>query len=492
MDKREGYASMTNFCLRRSLTLTLLILLLFPLVSCRKEQEDTSKRSLMDKIAALEGVSSVEKIENSQSKWLPERYVIMVEQQIDWADPDAGTFLQRVEVGIHPDAQVNVLETNGYPFMEGELYADSQPEVCVILEANHIRVEHRFSGISFPEGMNNYSTDNWQYLTTENESGDYHHVYELMSQVLEGQWVSYGRSRGGRACVDYARHYPGDMKGYIPYVGVNCNGEHDPRVMDYVNKTISDKAFGKEEAARRRKLMEDFQVECIRNKEHLQEMLGDAMMAKGLAFPAWASKDRLLDFTLLEFQVEFWQDDGDFKDIEDALALPEETAEQKAAKNDALYALLPRYGGDPSFYSHDYFGFSYYAEALIEEGNYEINFAYLREALRKAGLEDKLSVRPEDQKELLRNFVLDDDQKDAFVFVPGHYEALDDFAKTTDQNIVFIGGDLDPWSAVYVDGGNNPNFRSYILTGKAHHTQITDFDEGTQAEIIGIIRSWLQ
>lgn len=38
--------------------------------------------------------------------------------------------------------------------------------------------------------MNNYSTENWQYLTTENESGDYHHVYEMMSQVLDGQWIA--------------------------------------------------------------------------------------------------------------------------------------------------------------------------------------------------------------------------------------------------------------------------------------------------------------
>ena len=91
-----------------------------------------------------------------------------------------------------------------------------------------------------------------------------------------------------------------------------------------------------------------------------------------------------------------------------------------------------------------------------------------------------------------KNYVLNEDQKGAFNFVPGHYEVLADFAKTTDVNIVFIGGDLDPWSAVYIDGGDNPNFRSYIFTGKSHHTQIEDFDRQTQDEILNTIKSWLQ
>ena len=485
---------MKKHCFSKLIEMILVSILMLSLVSCsnKQPQEDTSGQLLKDKIAALDGVIYVETVENNQSEWLPEKYLVLVEQQIDWSDPEAGTFAQRVEIGIHPGAEVNILETYGYPFLEGDLSADNQPELCEILNANHIKVEHRFGGESFPEGMNDYSTEGWEYLTTDNESGDYHHIYEIMSQVLEGQWVSYGRSRGGRACVDYARHYPGEMKGYIPYVGVNCNGLHDPRVMDYVNTVIGDEAFGKEEAARRRKLMEDFQVECIRNREQLQNMMWDAMAAKGLTFPEWVTKERLLDFSLLEFQVEFWQDDGDFKKIEDALALPENSTEERAAKNDALYTLFPRYGGDPSFYSHDYFGFSYYAGALIEEGNYEIDFSYLREVLKKAGLEDKLAIKPEDQEDLLTSFVLNDNQKDAFVFIPGHYEALDNFAKTTDLNIVFIGGDLDPWSAVYVDGGDNPNFRSYILSGKAHHTQIADFDQDTKAEIIETIKSWLQ
>ncbi len=62
-----------------------------------------------------------------------EKYAVMVEQQIDWKDPAAGTFAQLVEVGIHKDAEVNILETYGYPFLDGDLSADNQPELCIIL-----------------------------------------------------------------------------------------------------------------------------------------------------------------------------------------------------------------------------------------------------------------------------------------------------------------------------------------------------------------------
>ena len=38
---------------------------------------------------------------------------------------------------------------------------------------------------------------------------------------------------------------------------------------------------------------------------------------------------------------------------------------------------------------------------------------------------------------------------------------------------------------------NNLNFKSYILTGKEHHTKIADFDKNTQTKIIETIKYWL-
>ena len=488
IQRKEGFMMKRKTIFRLLALFAAVSLWILPPAACGESL--STGTSIGEKIASIDGVASVEPIRDNLSEWLPEKYLVLVEQQLDWNNPQAGTFLQRVEVGIHPGAQVNLLETYGYTFLDGDFSADDQPEIVVLLEANHIKVEHRLAGESFPEGMNNRSTEGWEYLTTENESGDYHHVYEIMSQVLDGPWVGYGRSRGGRACSDYARHYPDDMKGYIPYVGVNPNGLHDPRLMDYVNTKIGDAAFGKEEAARRRGVMEDFLVECVKNRETLENILWGNMMENGYSFPEWTTRERLLDITLLEFQVEFWQNDGDIQEIEGLLGLPYgDTEEEKNSKISAMFAVLLKYGS-PVTYSHDHFGFSYFVGALIDEGHYALDFSRLRAAQEKAGMEDELVIRPEDEEDLLKNSILDEDQKADFVFVPGHYEALDSFVKTTDVNFVFIGGDLDPWSAVYVDGGDNPHFKSYILTGKAHNTQISDFDPETQAEILETIKSW--
>ena len=114
--------------LKYSTITIILFLLMLSLVSCNniQPQEETGK-SIMERITALDSVESVKIVDNNESKWLPEKYVVMVRQQIDWKNKDAGTFLQRVVVGIHPGAQVNILETNGYPFLDGEIWNREWP-----------------------------------------------------------------------------------------------------------------------------------------------------------------------------------------------------------------------------------------------------------------------------------------------------------------------------------------------------------------------------
>ena len=52
---------------------------------------------LQEKLAALKGISGIEKL---QSDHYPEKYVVRITQQVDPKDPAAGTFTQRVIVGL--------------------------------------------------------------------------------------------------------------------------------------------------------------------------------------------------------------------------------------------------------------------------------------------------------------------------------------------------------------------------------------------------------
>ena len=113
--------------------------------------------------------------------------------------------------------------------------------------------------------------------------------------------------------------------------------------------------------------------------------LWDAMEKGGYSFPEWVTKERLFDLSLLEFQAVFWQINGDIQEIEKVLAPADDDRQEKtAAKNDSMFTLLLLYG-DPSSYSHEDPGFSYYAGALINEGNYAMDFSCLRAYLKKPG-----------------------------------------------------------------------------------------------------------
>ena len=170
--------------------------------------------------------------------------------------------------------------------------------------------------------------------------------------------------------------------------------------------------------------------------------------------------------------------------------MPEETEQEKTEKlNEELMALM--IFGDASSYSYDSGAWSYYLCGLKGEGVYSADFRWIRESLETAGLSEKLGISEEEEADFLRHFVLSEEQRKISSFTPSHFEALDSWAKTTDKNIIFIGGNLDPRSSVYIDGGDNPHFHTYILSGISHQTKIGQFDREIQNEIIEIMKSWL-
>ena len=451
----------------------------------RGPQSETMK----DKLLALAGVVSVEEIKENQSSWMPEKYMVIFEQQLDWNNPEAGTFKQRVEVGLHPDANVTVMETAGYFIEDDILDVDDQIPLCKILNANFIKVEHRYIGKSYPENLANTSTDGWQYATVENEAGDYHHIFEALSTVIDGKWVCTGTSRGGRACLDYARLYPEDnFAGYVPYVGVNPKSDHDSGMIDFLYTEVGNKAFGHKQAAQMRQTILDFQVELIKNKEVLAPRLWKYLQKSNMTFNDEMTDSRSYDMAVLEFLANFWMQAGDIEEVEKVLAMPDTPKDKKL---EAEYNLLLDYS-DSSGYSFQSNVWPYYFSALLEEGNCEYNFSYLYDALKKIGCEGLLDKSDRDAENYLRNFALTDDQRKTYSFKPGHYEALDSWVKGTDKQIIFIGGDLDPWYPLYIDGEGNPNFHKYILSGKTHNVQISNFDEQTQNEITEIMKSWVE
>ncbi|MEE1139874.1 MAG: hypothetical protein UHP25_00600 [Prevotella sp.] len=81
-------------------------------------------------------------------------------------------------------------------------------------------------------------------------------------------------------------------------------------------------------------------------------------------------------------------------------------------------------------------------------------------------------------------------------FSPELYKRTVEYLTHNDPMMVYIYGDLDPWSASGVAGlpftKNKTNLHVYVCKGGSHRTRILSFPEPTRQEIINLISGWLK
>jgi len=452
----------------------------------------SSSSSIAQALAALDGVTSVDPVDISGSQQFTEKYIVTFEQPLDHKNPSAGTFPQRVEVGIVKDAQTNVMETDGYLLFDEAIAMDDAHELCTMLSGNYIHVEHRFFGQSKPASLSNDGADGWQYLTSENAAADYHKIYTELAKVLDGPWTATGTSRGGEVCTSYAYYYPEDMKLYVPYVGPFSSGREDPRFYEFVYTKIGDEKYGAENAKECRDLVSSFQVELMKNKEALAPALKQFAEQQGNTYREYVTEGNLFDLAVAELAVQEWQSnqeassnpqvDVSFAGIQAVLAMPEGTADEKNAKLDAELGLL-YFLASPSDWASNYVAWPYYVGAATQYGQYHYDFSYLRQACEAAGLGDVLTVKPEDEENFVFKMLFTPEQQQAFAYDGAFYEGVTKWVDTTNTKMIFIYGNSDPWYSLRMHDTDNPNVKMYVSNTKPHTVRITDFDQATMQEI---------
>lgn len=81
-------------------------------------------------------------------------------------------------------------------------------------------------------------------------------------------------------------------------------------------------------------------------------------------------------------------------------------------------------------------------------------------------------------------------------FSPALYKHTVDFLTQNDPKMVYIYGDIDPWSASGIYGlpftKNKQNLHVYMLKGGSHLTRILSFPEPERQNIINLIDKWLK
>jgi uncharacterized repeat protein (TIGR02543 family) len=468
--------------------------------------EESQSTSLQQRLAAIDGVTSVEPITQIPlaDGTLPykEKYVITIEQPIDWSNPGLGTFQQRVVVGYQGDDNINVFETGGYclidamyPQYSGLLGLDDRNEICRTYNANLIEVEYRFFGKSTPAGLSNTSADLWEYLTDENAAQDFHATIGKIGQVLSGKSVFTGASKGGYSTNVQACLYPNDVDAYVAYVAPLCNGTQDTRFIQNVYETIGDNGMTSEQAQECRDLVTQFQVECINNRDALTTYYKNEAAKNGYTFNM--GDGVLLDMVVLDFAVEEWQSYQNFDSIRDVLQETDPTAKLNEMEI-LLTSIAPVY----SFAAESPF-FPYYIQAWTQMGENYLDFSYLRQALDAAYKEAKakdptvdkkkyeLSVTPDMDADLVFNVFLTPEQRATLQYSDTTRNQLIAWSQTTTAHSVMIYGGTDPWDAVRIPDVSNPNIHRYVAPAKNHSVRMTDLTAAEQTELSALLDSWL-
>lgn len=403
---------------------------------------------LKEKLAALKGISNIEQLE---SDVYPEKYLVRITQQVDPKDPSAGTFTQRVVIGHVGFDRPTVIVTEGY----GGAYALNpkyQEELTKLLDANLVFVEYRYFLESTPEPCN------WDFLTAENSAYDLHNVNQTFRQLYTGKWISTGISKGGQTTMLYRAFFPDDVDISVPYVGPLCKGVEDGRHEPFLRKVGTKKE---------RRKIEAFQKEVLKRRSEIIPMLEQFCKEKALKFRI--PMDELLDYCVLEYPFAFWQWGSP------ARLIPPSTAHTKA-HFDHLVGI-----SGPDYFSEGQSTVSFFVQAARELGYY----GYDTKPLRKY-----LTI--DSSKGYLDRIMLPRELVGKVDFRPALYHKIYNFLKDNDPKMIFIYGEIDPWTAAHAPvfkGKKNQQF--YFQPRGSHRARISNMPEEMKEKILSQLKQWL-
>lgn len=380
-----------------------------------------------------------------------ETYKIMVRQPLDHSDTTKGFFLQRVFVSDKGSQNPVLLITEGYAanYAKSPKYIN---ELSPMFDSNQICVEHRYFGESWPDSIN------WNYLTVENAAADHHKIVELFKNYYKGKWINTGISKGGQTAVYHRSFYPNDVDVTVAYVCPLNFGIEDGRHEPFIKKIPG--------TPEQREKIEAFQLQVLKNRDLILPKLNEYSKEKQYTYRI--SLDKVLDYCVLEYSFSLWQWGRYFDEI------PPENAEI-----DILFDHLMKVAASSYFAIEGIEGIkSFFVQAAREEGYYGYNTKPFKKYL---------SIKT--SKNYLEQIFIPKDEE--IKFIKSTYRLAKKFIKNTDEKILFIYGEFDPWLASGFVVPEKDNFLKVIKPGGSHLTRIKNMPENQQNLIRQTLENWL-
>ena len=397
-------------------------LLLFALLSA--SVSSFAQTVLEQKISAISAIKEIRPLETSE---FSEKYVTYFTQPLDHRHPEKGSFRQRVIVSHVGFDRPTVIVTEGY----GAAYAlrsQYREELSKLLNANMIFVEYRYFLESTPEPKD------WQYLTAENSADDLHAITTAFKNIYPGKWIATGISKGGQTTLLYRTFYPDDVDISVPYVAPLCYGVEDGRHEPFLHKVSTPE---------NRKIIEDFQLEALKQKATLLPRFEKYCTEKNYSFRA--PIEEIYDYSVLEYSFALWQ-----------WGTPISSIPATTASDDEIFSHLLAIS-EPGYFTADSPNASFFVQAARELGYYGYDVQPFKQYLSIQSSEGYLHrlMLPEELKDMPFDKTLS--------------KKITKFLKKQDPKMIFIYGQNDPWTAAGVTWlKNKKNIHVFIQPNGSH------------------------
>ncbi|QDE96276.1 multidrug transporter [Myxococcus xanthus] len=407
---------------------------------------------ILDRLRAIPGLTVAE---NPNGVTVPagHRFFVMeYDQPADHARPECQRFKQRL-VLLHRSVTAPVVfYTSGYYVS----LTAGRRELTTLLAANQLSIEHRFFLPSRPEPAD------WSQLTIKQSADDFHRVAQAIKQIYSASWVSTGVSKGGETMVFYRRFHPEDVDATVAYVAPLVLGE-DERFPDF-QATV-----GGPELAWCREQIHTFQRAVLNRRQEMVALLRNYAVNQGLTYNQLGF-ERALEHAVIETYFAFWQ----YSIPQYCDAFPDDTASSEYMLDIIDWAVgLATFSDNSNSGIAPYY--PYYYQASLELGWPKPYEAHLGSLIQHPGT----NIAPVYSTPGV-----------PVVFRPQAMQDIEDWLVTHGQRVMFIYGDLDPWTAAAFPLGNAQDSFVFTVPGGNHGSTINQLPTTLRAQAQDIVRRW--
>lgn len=420
-------------------TLILSVAVIATLLSFKPKLQ--TPEDLLKQIAIVDSFKTI-----SNDPLFKSTYVVWFRMPLDHKNPNSPTFPLKAYYSHKNFNRPMVVVIDGYT-----MYTSRPNELTRILDANQLTIEHRFFDQSRPK-----DSIPWGFLNVRQAAADQHKIIEAFKPFYTGKWASTGISKSGQATIYHRRFYPKDVDVSVPYVAPLNFSSEEPRVYEFLSNV------GTQEC---RKKIHDYQIQLFEKKKEIFPMFQKLATEKGWEFIM--GLDRAYDLSVLEYSFAFWQ-----------WGTPCDSIPSKKASAEVLFkhfkAINPfTFFEEKSIESIRPFFF----QAMTEIGMY----GYEIEPFRKY-LKDSVNIT--------FDFTMPKGYKANFN--PETMRDVDAWLKVNGNNILYIYGQNDAWSATAVDPGKQTNAVIMFNPGGSHSTRIKHFPEELRDSIYTVLEKWME